>query len=104
MHGPTERAFASRGDSVLYPMVTKVAFEGFPCYSFADGTKGWLRTDVSLQCHAPDARPMGLVWAAVMLYPIGITVFCAAMLLKASTCVHARLGPCRSRAASVTCM
>ena len=56
---------------VLYPMVTKVAFDGFPCYSFEDGTKGWLRKDVSLQCGLsdaqPDERPMGLVWLAVIL-------------------------------------
>ena len=53
-----------------YPVVTKKAFEGFPCYSFEDGAKGYLRKDVSLQCHAPDARPMPLVWAAVLLYPV----------------------------------
>ena len=52
---------------VLYPMVTKVAFDGFPCYYFEDGAKGYLRQDVSLQCHAPDARPMPLVWLAVIL-------------------------------------
>ena len=74
---------------LLYPLVTKVAFDGFPCYYFEDGTKGWLRKDVLLQCHAPDQRPMLLVWLAVGLYPIGITVFCGLLLLKASTAIIA---------------
>jgi len=74
---------------LLYPMVTKVAFDGFPCYWFEDGTKGWLRKDVSLQCHSPSDLPMPLVWLAVGLYPIGITVFCGVMLLKASTAIIA---------------
>ena len=57
---------------------------------FADGSKSWLRADVRLQCHAPGATvPTGLIWAAVLLYPIGITVFCAALLLKASTAILA---------------
>ena len=81
---------------LLYPMVTKVAFDGFPCYPFEDGTKGWLRKDVGMQCHdgelemgATGYRPTLLIWLAVALYPIGITAFCALMLLKASTAIIA---------------
>ena len=33
---------------LLYPLVTNVAFEGFPCYWFENGD-GWLRADVSIQ-------------------------------------------------------
>jgi len=74
---------------IMYPMVTKVAFDGFPCYSFTDKTVGFLRSDVSLECGLsdaqPDTRPMGLVWLAVILYPVGITAFCGLLLLRAST-------------------
>ena len=42
---------------LLYPLVTKVAFDGFPCYRFDNG-RGWLITDVSIEC-APQAARTG---------------------------------------------
>ena len=36
---------------LLYPMVTNVAFEAFPCHTFEEGA--WLRADVSLECGTP---------------------------------------------------
>ena len=84
---------------VLYPMVTKVAFDGFPCYSFEDGAKGWLRQDVSLSCIAPDERPTLFVWLAVFLYPIGIWAFCFLLLAKASTAIIAGKDPNTAAAA-----
>ena len=72
---------------IVYPMVTKVAFDGFPCYSFEDGAKGYLRQDVSLQCHAPDERPVLLSLVAVLTYPIAIWFFCFALLFKASPAI-----------------
>ena len=32
---------------ILYPVVTKNAFDGFPCYTFENG-RGWLIADVSI--------------------------------------------------------
>ena len=85
----------------------QVAFDGFPCYSFEDGAKGWLRKDVGLQCHdgelemgATGTRPTALIWLAVILYPIGITAFCGLMLLKASTAIIAGKETPLSRAIS----
>ena len=75
---------------ILYPMVTKVAFDGFPCYSFADGTRGWLRQDVSIDCNTPEYTTVTMTaWVAVLLYPIGIWSFCAILLLRASTTIIA---------------
>ena len=72
---------------IVYPMVTKVAFDGFPCYSFEDGAKGYLRQDVSLECHTPDKRPVVLSLIAVLAYPIAIWLFCFALLFKASPAI-----------------
>ena len=102
---------------VIYPMVTKVAFDGFPCYSFEDGTRGWLIQDVSIECGTPDQTAVTMfAWIAVILCtrstrsnnslspprlrqttvrslvttdPIGIWVFCALLLVKASTAILA---------------
>ena len=38
---------------------------------------------------ATSTRPVLLIWLAVILYPIGITLFCGLMLLKASTAIIA---------------
>ena len=74
---------------LLYPLVTKVAFDGFPCFWFENDSKGWLRQDVSIQCSLPDERPTMLSWAAVIIYPVGIWSFCALLLLKASSAIIA---------------
>ena len=53
---------------IIYPMVTKVAFDGFPCYSFEDGTRGWLIQDVSIECGTPDQTAVTMfAWIAVIL-------------------------------------
>lgn len=87
----------------LYPVVTKNAFDGFPCYTFTNG-RGWLMADVSIECATsvyvengpffepqPGAFEHGMVrsvaWVAVIIYPIGIWAFCAMLLLKASTAI-----------------
>ena len=51
----------------LYPLVTTAAFEGFPCYEFADG-RGWLIADVSIECRTADhASATALAWIAVFI-------------------------------------
>ena len=37
---------------VVYPLVTNVAFEGFPCYEFEDEST-FLKKDVSIACDSP---------------------------------------------------
>jgi len=77
---------------MLYPKVTNVAFEGFPCFWFdAVGDvpkRGWLRTDVSIECNTPDHDAVKQVaWAAVVIYPIGLWLASLALLRKASTTI-----------------
>ena len=63
---------------VLYPAVTNVAFQAFPCYDFEEGS--WLRADVAIQCGSPYHSQVKLVaWLAVAVYPMGLWV--AALLL-----------------------
>ena len=72
---------------LLYPLVTNVAFEGFPCYEFGDG-RGWLIADVNIQCGTPDhdaAKTLAVV--AVVLYPIGLWVLNLVLLWIASPAI-----------------
>lgn len=69
--------------------MTNVAFDGFPCYTFDNGG-GWLKADVSIDCNASDYTTVTLIaWVAVILYPIGIWVFCFVLLWRASSTIVA---------------
>jgi len=77
---------------VLYPKVTNVAFEGFPCFWFEPvgnaPARGWLRADVSIECNTPEHDSVRLLaWAAVLVYPIGMWFGCFALLQRASTAI-----------------
>jgi hypothetical protein len=73
----------------LYPLVTKAAFDGFPCYTFANG-RGWLRADVSIECGTADhSAATGVAWIAVVAYPVGIWLFCLICLWRASSAIIA---------------
>lgn len=75
---------------VLYPFVTKIAFDAFPCYSFEDGARGWLIADVSIECDTPDhAQVKAFAWGAIGAYPVGIWAFCFVLLFKASPAIIA---------------
>ena len=68
---------------ILYPLVTNVAFEGFPCYTF-DGGRGWLIADVSIECGtAEHGSALSLAWIAVVIYPVGLMVGNLLLLLRA---------------------
>jgi len=73
---------------VLYPKVTLVAFEGFPCYEFvvsSTETRHFLRADVGIDCDSDEWEQVALLaWAAIVLYPIGMWVATAVMLRTAS--------------------
>ena len=65
--------------------MTKVAFEGFPCYSFDEGRLGFLMSDVSIECGTTEHGHVQLVaWLAVIAYPAGIILFCVVLLFKAA--------------------
>ena len=71
----------------LYPLVTHMAFEGFPCYTF-EGGRAWLMADVSIECGTDEhAGVLMLAWVAVVVYPKGIMLFCASLLFCASSAI-----------------
>jgi len=76
---------------VLYPKVTFVAFEGFPCYEFKVSntkTRRFLRTDVSIDCDSDQWNEVGLLaWTAIVIYPIGLLAATAVMLWIASSSI-----------------
>ena len=70
---------------VVYPLVTNVAFAGFPCYEFEDGST-FLKKDVSIACDSPyyENQVAPLAVAAIVIYPIGL------IALNFNLLVHAR--------------
>ena len=72
---------------LLYPLVTNVAFEGFPCYEF-EGGRGWLIADVSIECGTDThATARGLALVAIVVYPVGVMVGNGALLWRARTAI-----------------
>ena len=69
---------------LVYPLVTNVAFDAFPCFEFDDGTR-WLKADVSIECnsHAWTDEVAPLAWTAVLIYPVGLLVLNALLLFAA---------------------
>ena len=65
---------------ILYPIVTNVAFEAFPCHELEGGI-GWLIADVAIDCKS-DAHVTAqlLAWVAIGIYPIGMWLLTAAIL------------------------
>ena len=65
--------------------MTKVAFEGFPCYSFDEGRVRFLMADVSIECGTNEHGAVQLfAWIAVIIYPIGSMICCTLLLFKAA--------------------
>jgi hypothetical protein len=80
---------------VLYPIVTRVAFGAFACYTFDEGS--YLVADVSVQCSAPSsgsaqpasyARIYAWAWAAIVVYPFGLLVLVAALLFASRHAIY----------------
>ena len=72
---------------IIYPLVTAVAFDAYPCYSFADedvDERRWLKIDVEVECDS--AEHESIRWnarAALILYPIGLLVLIGSLLMAA---------------------
>jgi hypothetical protein len=77
---------------LLYPIVTNVAFEGFPCFEFApvgneDG-RGWLRADVEIECRTPEHdRVVACAWLAIAIYPVGMWLLVAWLLFSSKNAI-----------------
>mgnify|MGYP001210425638 CR=1 FL=1 len=76
---------------LLYPLVTNVAFEAFPCYGF-ENSDGYLAADVSIKCGSGEHNSAkALAIGAILLYPIGLLVLNGALLVASLTSVSALL-------------
>ena len=64
-------------------MVTRVAFEAFSWYNFADD-QSWLRVDVSIKYGTEDhTQAMLLAVVAILVYPVGLLLSLAVLLFRA---------------------
>ncbi|KAL3926830.1 MAG: hypothetical protein SGPRY_003115 [Prymnesium sp.] len=67
---------------VTYPIVSRMAFNGFSCYEFT--SSAWLKVDVAIQCYTSShVAAQGLAAAAIVLYPVGLLLLIGALLFKA---------------------
>lgn len=61
--------------------VTNLAFEAFSCFEFQGG-RGFLQADVAIECGTREHEEgQRLAWLAIGLYPVGILVLSAALLI-----------------------
>ena len=71
---------------LVFPMVSSAAFRAFACELFDNG-KSYLRTDYGLECSTEDhiseahENAKRLAWVAVLLFPVGISLLYACLLL-----------------------
>ena len=67
---------------ILYPIVTNVAFEAFPCHELEGGI-GWLIADVAIDCRSDShVTAQLLAWVAICMYPIGMWLLTAVILYR----------------------
>ena len=75
---------------LVYPLVTNVAFDAFPCYEFADGSR-WLKSDVSVHQRAPS---LNLPAAQCTTETAAL---CVRPCRSRATRIRTRAASCRSR-------
>ena len=80
---------------LVYPIVTNVAFMGFPCYTFEEDGSKYLKADVGVDCcvradvgvdckdHTYEDEILPLAWVAIGIYPIGLIILNAVLLFCA---------------------
>ncbi|KAL3923801.1 MAG: hypothetical protein SGPRY_004112, partial [Prymnesium sp.] len=74
---------------LAYPIVSRVAFDGFSCYKFTSGNsdKGseeFLKADVSIECGTPKHHDVEVIASlAIAIYPVGLLVLVAMLLFAA---------------------
>ena len=68
---------------LVFPMVSSAAFRAFSCEGFSDG-RSFLRADYAIECGTADHRLVqSIAWLGILLYPVGISVVYAVLLLAA---------------------
>ena len=73
----------------VYPIVTNVAFEGFSCYEFVEGS--WLISDAAVDCNASEySSVVAVAWLAIVFHPIGLLILNAMLLFAAAAILSRR--------------
>ena len=68
---------------LVFPMVSSAAFRAFSCEGFSNG-RSFLRADYAIECGTADHRLVqSIAWLGILLYPVGISVVYAVLLLAA---------------------
>ena len=68
---------------LVFPVVTREAFEAFPCHEFNDG-RGYLRADVAVECDTDDHdEAVGVAVVAIICYPVGLLLLFGTLLAYA---------------------
>ena len=81
VYGPVLVRGAGSNPVAVDPIVTNVAMEAFSCFSF-EGGLSFLAADVSIQCGSAEHHHVqALALLAIILFPIGLFVLNAALLL-----------------------
>ena len=70
---------------VAYPVVCNMAFQAWACHTFENG-ESWLIADVSIVCNDATVRLRATV--AVVLYPVGLMAFTAALLYRGRVAIQ----------------
>ena len=89
---------------IIYPIVTGVAFDAYPCYRLgadAGTTTSWLKVDVDVQCYTPEHEDIvTIARVALIIYPVGLLFVYGALLISARKDIpHGRSAPlCRALA------
>jgi len=68
---------------LVFPMVSSAAFRAFSCEEFSNG-RSYLRADYAVECGTDSHRRVrDIAWLGIFLYPVGISLFYAVLLLAA---------------------
>ena len=74
----------------IYPFVTRIAFEAFPCFDFGEDGR-WMEADVSIDCDSDRyGRVLAIAWSAILLYPGGLFVTYGLLLIAARDAIKSK--------------
>ena len=74
---------------LVYPLVTVVAFEAFPCYEIDE--REFLKADVTVECGTTaHQRAKTLAWITILMYPVGLLLVNAVLLYCARRAILER--------------
>ena len=72
---------------LTFPMVSSTAFRAFSCEAFDNGS--YLRADYALECDSVEHRSAKrLAWLAIFLWPVGVSLLYAALMLRTRRAIN----------------